>query len=496
MAHIESVSIDSYRSFKGKTSVGDLLVLIGENDVGKSNFVSAVSALLDPPDSLNRPEDHFGFNVPTEVAIRGGVRLGPEEREEILGTDAGGDSAKVELERRWRGADKVVSSIISEDGSVINAKKRVDTLAKALPKLVMVPPFRDVGQELKLGPRASFGRTLRPILDAVLNEVSDRRGELERKFADALGTKMEALSELARELNPRLKRVVASPHLDMSAGLDVEIQVEDQGGILSLDRKGSGVKSALVLALFRYYAKEQGLSDYLFAVEEPEAYLYPHLQRQLFAALRAISSKSGQVLITTHSPYFVDDLPVQDLRDSVAVLRYSKEGGSAVNRPHPEDLTEEDLDWIQTNVTSKNSEMLFARVALLVEGPTERFAFPILAERVGLDCNSHGISIVEVGGNNFVPFLRLLACYRIPRVVFCDSGAGPMLEPAVEAGWIAKDAVFVSPCADFEDFYPPDVKTAVKGLSKPAAGRKAAQSLPEVPDVVAKAIARARDSAQ
>ena len=310
---------------------------------------------------------------------------------------------------------------------------------------MVVPPLRHVEQELKLGPRASFRKTLRPIIDSVLEDVKDRRLDLERKFAEAMAARMEALSELARELNPRVRKIVAVPSLDVSAGLGVEIQVEDQPGLMPLDRKGSGIKSSLVLAMFRYYAREEGLSNYISAVEEPEAYLYPHLQRQLFAALRTIAAKAGQVVVTTHSPYFVDDLPVQQLRDSVAVLRYSHDGGSSVARPQPDALGPDDLDWIQTNLTSKSSEMLFARCALLVEGPTERFAFPILAERMKIDCNSIGISVVDVGGDNFVPFVKLLASYKVPCVVFCDNNAEANVQPAIEAGRLDRQALHVNP---------------------------------------------------
>jgi putative ATP-dependent endonuclease of OLD family len=250
------------------------------------------------------------------------------------------------------------------------------------------------------------------------------------------------------------------------------------------------VKSSLVLALFRYYAREEGLTNYIYAVEEPEAYLYPHLQRQMFSTLRQLSSKGDQVILTTHSPFFVDDLPVDQMQETVAVIRFSRAEGSRVVRPQKGFLTAENLDYLQTNLTSRNSEMLFSRSVLLVEGPTERFAVPIFAQRTGRSCDTEGVSVIEVSGNNFEPFVKLLVSYGIPRVVFCDKNAASNLDNCIANGWLSRGDFFVNPWDSFEDLYTPEVKEIVKGLAKPAAGRRAAQRLSEIPDVLKGVIER------
>jgi putative ATP-dependent endonuclease of OLD family len=49
----------------------------------------------------------------------------------------------------------------------------------------------------------------------------------------------------------------------------------------------------------------------VFAIEEPEAHLHPQAARTLWDRVRALS---GQKLMTTHSPYFVQHVPLRDLR--------------------------------------------------------------------------------------------------------------------------------------------------------------------------------------
>src|SRR5207247_210847 len=104
-------------------------------------------------------------------------KLEPSNQAGIPGVVASTKRMPVEIERRWQGSARCVSSIVLEDGSKITTKNTVEAIEKRLPSLVTVPPLRDIGEELKIGPRASFGKTLRPIIDSVLHDVGGRKTE-------------------------------------------------------------------------------------------------------------------------------------------------------------------------------------------------------------------------------------------------------------------------------------------------------------------------------
>jgi putative ATP-dependent endonuclease of OLD family len=86
---------------------------------------------------------------------------------------------------------------------------------------------------------------------------------------------------------------------------------------LPLAQHGHGLQSLAVIFLFQAAVLQQlaeadrpGIEP-IFAIEEAEAHLHPQAARTLWDCVRNLS---GQKLMTTHSPYFVQHVPLRDLR--------------------------------------------------------------------------------------------------------------------------------------------------------------------------------------
>ncbi|OAI40247.1 hypothetical protein AYO38_06155 [bacterium SCGC AG-212-C10] len=235
----------------------------------------------------------------------------------------------------------------------------------------------------------------------------------------------------------------------MNYGLDVDfsaydpsnffhalrVQASENGEPRTLDELGSGQEQVLALAFIQAYAEafrdDAGL---VLVVDEPESNLHPLAQKWLARNLRKLAKTSCQVIVTTHSPAFLD---IEGLAGLVIVR---KDGGctrvtqrsatslaaECVKRGAPATRTtaETVLPFYAAAATDEILSAFFARRVVLVEGPTEAAALPIYLDAVGLSTVKEGTAVVSVGGvGNLAKWWRLFSAYEIPTYVVFDNDA-------------------------------------------------------------------------
>lgn len=176
---------------------------------------------------------------------------------------------------------------------------------------------------------------------------------------------------------------------------------------------GGGIQNAIVLAILKAF-EETRRKGAIILIEEPEMFLHPQMQRSLYKTIREIG-RTNQVIYTTHSPHFVS-VPEYD---EVVLVRKSGEGTYVRRSDLPANSRRHEK--LIKELDPERNELFFARRLLLVEGDTEKLAFPVYAGRIGLDLDREGATIVEVGGKrNLKEFAEIAISFGIPTGIVYD----------------------------------------------------------------------------
>ncbi|NES52929.1 ATP-binding protein, partial [Escherichia coli] len=73
-----------------------------------------------------------------------------------------------------------------------------------------------------------------------------------------------------------------------------------------MDHKGSGAQRIVLLSLMQCIT-DKITTDIIWAIDEPEAFLQPKLQKKIMEIFKNIVREKKQpIIMTTHSQYFVD----------------------------------------------------------------------------------------------------------------------------------------------------------------------------------------------
>ena len=190
-------------------------------------------------------------------------------------------------------------------------------------------------------------------------------------------------------------------------------------------RQGAGTINMLVLALLSQIAEEK--QNAIFAMEEPETAIPPYAQKRIVHELRSISDQS---ILTTHSPYVLEEYDTTE----TLVLRRNSAGHLTYTQVALPDSIKPKV--YRQDFRTRFCEALLASRVLIVEGTTEAAAIPAAARRLSeLDPSTYaplealGLAIVDAGSDSKIaPFAELFN--DLGKTVFglCDKQA-----PEVEA---------------------------------------------------------------
>jgi putative ATP-dependent endonuclease of OLD family len=180
--------------------------------------------------------------------------------------------------------------------------------------------------------------------------------------------------------------------------------------IRAFEEFGTGEQQILLMAFMRAYATTFKGETYILGIEEPEAHLHPLAQRWLMHNVNAICKAGIQVILTTHSPEFLD---IENLEGFVrvykdgAITKVVQNNAAALSEScislasNPRKTSAASiLEFYKTNTFADQVRGFFARKIMLVEGATEYFALPEYFSSAGIDLVRSGIEVVDCRGKS------------------------------------------------------------------------------------------------
>lgn len=306
----------------------------------------------------------------------------------------------------------------------INANLRNELLQSAI-----IPSFRDPKDQLRITNYTWYGKLLRECVkkdDPDLNNAFGKVKEASNRLFEELQNKISCgniqiafpNTKISFQFNPDTKQDIYQ---------SVLIYVDD-GFNSKLNEKGSGIQSAVTIALFDYYIRNIAHTNgSLLAIEEPEIYLHPHGRRVISDRLDAfLDGHKNQVILTTHSPEFICS-PHEDI--NLIVVKKDKE-------TFAKNFSFKNVKTKQVLIKKQNAEMFFADAVILVEG-ADKYILESIAEAFGGKIkiksngtekeigitwlNDYNISIINCGGKmEFWKYVKIFNELSIPWLVLAD----------------------------------------------------------------------------
>lgn len=179
---------------------------------------------------------------------------------------------------------------------------------------------------------------------------------------------------------------------------------------------GDGRNNQIFLATWIAKQNIQKSIDHVtfYAIEEPEAHLHPHQQRKLSEYIQ--ESFKDQVIVTSHSPQIASQF------DASSIVRlYTKNKYSYAACGGCSEMLKNVISKFGYRLNSLSAETFFSDGVFLVEGTSEVLFYNALAKSVGIDLDRYNISVLSIEGIGFKPYVAVCNALNIPWVLRTDN---------------------------------------------------------------------------
>lgn len=417
--YIKWMHIENYRNLADVTLSfhNDINYFVGENAVGKSNFLDLLEIVMECHGFNER--DFTDVHKPIRIDFE--LSLG-ELNNKSMFTPNEGPTYRLRLEQ-------VVQEVYPRLYSVTD--KGVEPMALSMIRHALYMCHRDTSeQELFTIPSSVYvelGKLLEDYvsrLEMVTNDVQREIVSLRKDLDPYCMLNIQHLIEVL-STSSAMERKYSSDNvrLIMAVALKILAQI-----YMKINSATTNLESLLVCD-----EKGRKYLPIFISVDEPELHLSPYLQRAVLNYYRQIATNEneeflallrdvfnidgllGQLFVVTHST----DALVDDYRHIIRLYRDEHNmvcAACGVTFNFPKEVEKHLIMHFP-----EAKEALYARCIILVEGETEYGSFAGFGKKLGVDFDYFGICLINARGESSISKLqKLFNRFAIPTVALYD----------------------------------------------------------------------------
>lgn len=424
---LKKLYIKGFRNFREvSVNFNEHSLMIGANDVGKTNLIYALRLLLDRSfsdyDYELAESDFFAYEDTHAIVIRAYIDSITEDC--VIARLPGKISNDGKLVLQYTATinnGKVEYQFFCGKSDSEEDLKEIDSpFYRKYLNLKYISSRREfwsyinkTKKELLLQAKGSRTEEVVKADDVLYDEIEQKLQEVDAKIPQLSYVK-NATSHLNEELDKlsihnREQQIVFD-----TASTDVDrviqnVSVTSKYGDKKMIIGGEGRVNQIYLSLWASQNQHTETSNEvsIICVEEPEAYLHPHQQRELAAYLGR--TLQGQVILTSHSPYIVSEFTP----NSIIRLYKQNTHDTSVASNGCSEIIAEGIDDFGYRMSVIPAEAFFSDCVILVEGPSEMVFYKTLAKQIGIELDRLNISVLSVDGVSFPTYMKILNAMHI-----------------------------------------------------------------------------------
>ena len=435
---LHKLIIQNFRSIgseKVEIELDDIVVLVGPNNVGKSSILRAYETVM----SHGSKDGRLTINDFPNGQVDAG-NLPTIELHTIVYNDAPGDRwLNPAASGEWLIREKWTWDSPSKDPkrqgfdthkndwddqvpwgapNVANSRRplphRIDAFATPDKQAAEITKLITSLLKEKLSEIKSEPNQDKSDYELVLDKIKDLQTKVVQATEIEIKVIEDEISGYLGKLFPKHKiKFDAKPEADLESAYQpfkntTDLLMGPENGYFStIEHQGSGARRTLLWATLKYLSEtqdEKGSRPHVLLLDEPEICLHPSAIREARDILYELpTSGNWQVMITSHSPIFIDLS-----KDNTTIIRVFRESDSEVKsttlyRPERAKLDDNDKKNLKLmNICDPYvHEFFFGGRQIIVEGDTEYTAFSIIKEIYPDEYSD--VQIIRARGKGIIP---------------------------------------------------------------------------------------------